>query len=95
MRRRLPKLHPRWDRLDTLGWAYHVNGQNELASQTLKRGAVFAPEDARLLHHFAVVYGAQGHKQEEPAALKKAQATNKPFPEMDDAKARLAGKGVS
>lgn len=25
--------------LATLGWAYHVNGDNELASQTLKRGA--------------------------------------------------------
>jgi Flp pilus assembly protein TadD len=81
--------------LDTLGWAYHVNGENELASQTLKRGAAFAPEDPRLLYHLAVVYGAQGHKQEEQATLKKALATNKPFPEMDDAKSRLAVKGVS
>jgi len=81
--------------LDTLGWAYHVNGENELASQTLKRGAAVAPEDPRLLYHLAVVYGAQGHKQEEQATLKKALATNKPFPEMDDAKSRLAGKGVS
>jgi Flp pilus assembly protein TadD len=56
--------------LDTLGWAYHVNGENELASQTLKRGAAVAPEDPRLLYHLAVVYGAQGHKQEEQATLK-------------------------
>jgi tetratricopeptide (TPR) repeat protein len=82
--------------LDTLGWAYHVNGENELASQTLKRGVAAAPEDPRLLYHLAVVYGAQGHKQEEQATLRKALATNKPFPEMDDAKTRLAGnKGVS
>jgi hypothetical protein len=27
--------------------------------------------------------------------LKKALATNKPVPEMDDAKSRLAGEGVS
>ena len=81
--------------LDTLGWAYHVNGENELASQTLKRGAAVAPEDPRLLYHLAVVYGAQGHKQEEQATLKKALATNKPFPELDDAKSRLSGNGVS
>ncbi|HEY1469487.1 MAG TPA: tetratricopeptide repeat protein [Candidatus Acidoferrum sp.] len=82
--------------LDTLGWAYHVNGENELASQTLKRGVAAAPEDPRLLYHLAVVYGAQGHKQEEQATLRKALATNKPFPEMDDAKTRLGGnKGVS
>jgi cytochrome c-type biogenesis protein CcmH/NrfG len=31
-------------------------------------------------------YGAQGHKQEEKETLRKALATNKPFPEMDDAK---------
>ena len=76
------------------GWA-HVNRENELANQTLQRGAAVAPEDPRLLYHLAVVYGAQGHKQEEQATLKKALATNKPFPEMDDAKSRLAGKGVS
>jgi hypothetical protein len=28
--------------LDTLGWAYPVNGENELAGQTLKRGAAVA-----------------------------------------------------
>jgi Flp pilus assembly protein TadD len=44
--------------LDTLGWAYHVNGENELASQTLERGVAAAPEDPRLLHHLAVVYGS-------------------------------------
>ena len=87
-----PKMGPV---LDALGWAYHVNGENELASQALKRGAAVAPEDPRLLYHLAVVYGAQGHKQEEQATLRKALATNKPFPEMDDAKSRLAGKGVS
>jgi cellulose synthase operon protein C len=82
--------------LDTLGWAYHVNGENELASQTLERGVAAAPEDPRLLYHLAVVYGAQGHKQEEQATLRKALATNNPFPEMNDAKTRLAGnKGVS
>jgi Flp pilus assembly protein TadD len=82
--------------LDTLGWAYHVNGENELASQTLERGVAAAPEDPRLLYHFAVVYGAQGHKQEEQATLRRALATNNPFPEMKDAKTRLAGnKGVS
>jgi Tfp pilus assembly protein PilF len=72
-----------------------VNGENEMASQALKRGVAVAPEDPRLLYHLAVVYGAQGHKQEEQATLKKALATNKPFPEMDDAKSRLASKGVS
>lgn len=81
--------------LDTLGWAYHMNGENELAGQALKRGVAAAPEDPRLLYHLAVVYGAQGRKQEEQATLRKALATNKPFPEMDDAKSRLAGKGVS
>ena len=87
-----PKMGPV---LDALGWAYHVNGENEMASQALKRGVAVAPEDPRLLYHLAVVYGAQGHKQEEQATLRKALATNKPFPEMDDAKSRLAGKGVS
>jgi Flp pilus assembly protein TadD len=81
--------------LDALGWAYHVNGENEMASQALKRGVAVAPEDPRILYHLAVVYGAQGHKQEEQATLRKALATNKPFPEMDDAKSRLASKGVS
>ncbi len=87
-----PKMGPV---LDALGWAYHVNGENELASQALKRGVVAAPDNPRLLYHLAVVYGAQGHKQEEQATLRKALATNKPFPEMDDAKSRLSGKGVS
>ncbi len=87
--------------LDTLGWAYHVNGENGVclansASQTLKRAVAAAPEDPRLSYHLAVVYGAQGHKQEEQATLRKALATNKPFPEMKDAKTRLAAnKGVS
>ena len=54
------------------------------------------PEDPRLLYHLAVMYGAQGHKQEEQATLRNALATNKPFPGMNDAKTRLAGnKGVS
>lgn len=87
-------LHGR-STLTVEGWTYHVNGENELASQTLKRGAAVAPEDPRLLDHLAVVHGARGHKQEEHATLKKTLATNKPFPEMDDAKPRLAGKGVS
>ena len=87
--------------LDTLGWAYHGNGENgawqaNSASQTLKPAVAAAPEDPRLLYHLAVVYGAQGHKQEEQATLRKALATNKPFPEMKDAKTRLAAnKGVS
>ena len=46
-----PKMGPV---LDALGWAYHVNGENELASQALKRGAAVAPEDPRLLYHLAV-----------------------------------------
>jgi hypothetical protein len=74
----------------------YLDGQNELASQTLTRGVAVAPGDPRLLYHLAVVYGAQGYAQEEQATLRKALATNKPFAEMDDAKSRLAGnKGVS
>jgi Flp pilus assembly protein TadD len=82
--------------LDTLGWAYHLNGQNELASQTLKHGVSLTPQDPRLLYHLAVVYGAQGHREEEQAAIKKALGMNKPFPEIDAAKSRLADlKGAS
>ncbi len=82
--------------LDTLGWAYHMNGQNDVAGQTLTRGVAVAPQDPRILYHLAVVYGAQGHKLEEQPTLKKALAMNKPFPEIDDAKSRLTGsKGNS
>jgi hypothetical protein len=80
--------------LDTLRWAYHVNGENELASHIEARSGG-CPEDPRLLYHLAVVYGAQGHKQEEQATQKKALAANKSLPEMDDAKSRLAAKEVS
>jgi hypothetical protein len=53
-----------------------MNGENELGSQTLKRGAAVAPEDSRL---FTLQWCMERKGiQEEQATLKKTLATNKP-----------------
>jgi hypothetical protein len=86
-------LHGR-SSLTAEGWAYHVNAENELASQTVKRGAAVAQRTRGSCITLQWCVERKGI-QEEQATLKKALATNKPFPEMDDAKSRLASKRVS
>jgi tetratricopeptide (TPR) repeat protein len=65
---------------DTLGWIYHLSGQNKKAAKPLEEAAKAAPQNAEMHLYFAVVIAAAGNKLASQAALQRALEID---PEMD------------
>jgi len=76
--------------LDTLGWAYHARGENTQALAALRQASALAPRDPQILYHLGVVYTGDKQPQQAAQACHKALALKVNFPEMGDARSRLA-----
>jgi uncharacterized protein (TIGR03790 family) len=57
---------------DTLGWIYHLAGQDEKAAKVLEEAVRFAPNNADIRLHIAIVSLATGNKLAAEIALKRA-----------------------
>jgi Tfp pilus assembly protein PilF len=57
---------------DTLGWIYHLAGQDEKAVKVLEEAVRSAPGNADIHLHFAIVSAATGNKLAAEIALKRA-----------------------
>jgi uncharacterized protein (TIGR03790 family) len=66
----LGKGHPTLS--DTLGWIYHLAGQNEKAVKLLEDAVRSAPRNPEMHLHFAIVSEAMGNKLASEVALQRA-----------------------
>ncbi|MGH9374651.1 MAG: tetratricopeptide repeat protein [Terriglobia bacterium] len=81
--------------LDTLGWVYHSRNETSQALAALKQASALAPRDPQILYHLGVVYTSAQQSQQAAAAFNKALALKINFPEMGDARSRLAALNPS
>lgn len=75
---------------DTLGWIYHLRGDNTKAEQILRKATGYRPELADIHHHLGLIYLTQGRKKEAVTAFTRALALNPKFTYAADAKKNLA-----
>lgn len=75
--------------LDTLGWTLVEQGQTGRAVQILQKASNLAPAAPDIRYHLAVALSNSGDKVNARKELNKLISDNKPFPQMDDAKARF------
>ena len=57
---------------DTLGWIYHLAGQNDKAAKLLEEAARSAPQNAEMHLHFAIVSQETGNKLAAEVSLQRA-----------------------
>ena len=74
--------------LDTLGWVYHVRGDNAQAISNLKKATVASPQDPEIHYHLAVAYEDSEKLADALAEMNKSLALKKDFPEAADARKR-------
>lgn len=75
--------------MDTLGWILAEQGNTARALPLLQKAATLAPAAREIHYHLAVVLSKTGDKANARKELEKLLADNKPFAQMDDAKALL------
>ena len=71
---------------DTLGWIYHLAGQNDKAVKLLEEAAKAAPQSAEMHLHFAIVSEAAGNKLAARVALQRALEIDSKLAEREDVK---------
>src|SRR5487761_67238 len=76
--------------LDTLGWVYHSRGQSSQALPALEQATAISPKDPQILYHLGVVYTDNRQPEKATQTLREALALKTGFPEMADARSRLA-----
>jgi uncharacterized protein (TIGR03790 family) len=76
---------------DTLGWIYHLTGQDEKALKLTEEAVKSAPANAEMHLHFAVVSAAAGDKLAAEIALRRALELN-PKLEQSEAVKQLRAK---
>jgi len=75
--------------LDTLGWLLVEQGNTARGLPLLQKASGMAPDAAEIRYHLAVGLSKSGDKQGARKELDKLLADNKPFPQIDDARALL------
>lgn len=75
--------------MDTLGWMLAEQGNTARALPLLQKAAGLAPASREIHYHLAVALSKSGDKVNARKELDKLLADNKPFPQIDDAKALL------
>jgi uncharacterized protein (TIGR03790 family) len=86
---RLSKGHP--NMADTLGWIYHLAGQNDKAIKLLEDAARAASKNAEMHLHFAIVSAEMGNSLAAEVALKRALEIEPRLEQREEVKA-LRGK---
>ncbi len=71
---------------DTLGWIYHLSGQEDKAAKLLEEAARTAGKNANIHLHFAIVSAATGNKLAAEVALQRALEINPRLDEREDVK---------
>lgn len=75
---------------DTLAQVYRAQGDKPRALAAAERAAALAPKDGRLSYRLGLACEESGRIPQARAAFEKAIAAGSPFPEIDDARRRLA-----
>ncbi len=70
--------------MDTLGWIYHLAGQNENAARVLEEAAKRAPQNGEIHLHFAVASSAVGQDLAAEVSLKRALEIDPKLEERDE-----------
>lgn len=76
--------------LDTLGWVYVKMGQPDEGVRLLRRVVEKVPDHPVFQYHLGIAYHQAGEAKKAKAALKKAVASGKHFPGLDEAQTILA-----
>ena len=84
---RASKLSAHSTILDTVGWVYHLLGDNRLAGVFLERAVKADPRNLDILIHLATVNASQGNIAQARAVLDAADKVDPKFKERADAKA--------
>jgi uncharacterized protein (TIGR03790 family) len=71
---------------DTLGWIYHLNGENDKALKILKEAAGTGANNGDIFLHLAIVSAELGDRAGSQAALKKALQINPKLQNTDEVK---------
>ena len=74
---------------DTLGWILILNGDADRGLGILKEAATAAPDNTKILYHYAVALAKAGDKSGARAQLQHLLGSGKAFPEEKQAKALL------
>lgn len=72
--------------IDTLGWAYYLNGKYDLAVGNLETAAQLLPNEPTVLYHLGAAYYKKGAKDKALNKLEQALKINPKFPEAEQAK---------
>ncbi len=75
--------------MDTLGWMLVEQGNTARALPILKRAVALAPAATEFRYHLAVALNKSGDKANAKLELNKLLSDNKPFAQMEEAKALL------
>ena len=75
--------------LDTLGWMLVEQGNTTRGLPLLQKASDMAPDASEIRYHLAVGLHKSGDKQGARKQLDKLLAQNKPFPQIEDARALL------
>jgi tetratricopeptide (TPR) repeat protein len=75
--------------LDTLGWVYHLRGDNVQAISSLKKATAASAQDPEIHYHLGVVYEDSGLLSDALAEMNKSLSLKKDFPEAADAHRRV------
>lgn len=75
--------------MDTLGWLLVEQGNTARGLPLLQKASGLAPDAAEIRYHLAVGLHKSGDKQGARKELDRLLADNKPFPQIDDARALL------
>lgn len=80
--------------LDTVGWAYYRNNENQQAVRFLERAVAGAGQVAQLRYHLGMAYLATDNAAGARHELEKAVAGDTDYPGLNEAKAALAKLGA-
>ncbi|MFJ3054894.1 XrtA/PEP-CTERM system TPR-repeat protein PrsT [Herbaspirillum sp. NPDC087042] len=75
--------------IDTLGWMLVQKGNTDRGLTLLKKAASLSPDALDIRYHLVLALVQSGDKAAARSELEKILATNKPFPQSDEAKALL------
>jgi uncharacterized protein (TIGR03790 family) len=71
---------------DTLGWIYHLAGQDGKAAKLIGEAVKAAPENAEVQFHYAVISALAGNNSAAEAALKRALEINPKLEQSEEVK---------
>lgn len=84
------KIAPEAPFLDTLGWVYVKMGQANEGVRVLRRVVEKVPDHPVFQYHLGIAYHKSGETRKAQGALKKAIASGKSFPGLEEARTVLA-----